>query len=336
MATAVTSTPRSSRKNVALHPKWEEELKDPSRQLVKELSSRLSKSGDLIISCPRLDAVVGENIDDLAFFPLPAAATEDYCRNKRNPGSSRITSFRKSMGSSRVTGSLDLPASTRSLSYVPAYDVPAMPRLPTLPPTCTPSSSLNSPVIIKDVEPPRAEDDHGKPKQENTEEPNVVSTGSHDEYDVNGDDPPADLFDYDWDTDMNGHCEFMADEIWHDVPLGAPDAILGIASAFKACNDPRKVNVCVGAYRDAEGLPWVLPSVRLAERKLWDDQQIKEYLPIEGDKDFIAAAMEFAYGPSMSLDHLAAVQTVSCDEADALVAAIIMPRGICSLALLLS
>ena len=33
-------------------------------------------------------------------------------------------------------------------------------------------------------------------------------------------------------------------------PMGAPDAILGIAQAFRQCQDPRKVNVCVGAYRD--------------------------------------------------------------------------------------
>ena len=32
-----------------------------------------------------------------------------------------------------------------------------------------------------------------------------------------------------------------------NIPVGAPDAILGIAEAFKRCDDPDKVNVCVGA-----------------------------------------------------------------------------------------
>ena len=87
----------------------------------------------------------------------------------------------------------------------------------------------------------------------------------------------------------------------------------GIAAAFQACDDPRKVNVCVGAYRDANGKPWVLPSVHQAERIIWENiaTQNKEYLPIEGDADFVKLAMEFAYGPEMPMDHLAAVQTVS-------------------------
>jgi len=71
------------------------------------------------------------------------------------------------------------------------------------------------------------------------------------------------------------------------------------------------VNVCVGAYRDENGEPWVLPSVRKAERILLEQDDNKEYLPIHGDQDFIEAAMKFAYGPDMPMDHLAAVQTVS-------------------------
>lgn len=53
-----------------------------------------------------------------------------------------------------------------------------------------------------------------------------------------------------------------ASGIWSDVPMGPPDAILGIAQAYRQCEDPRKVNVCVGAYRDDNGKSYVLPSVR--------------------------------------------------------------------------
>lgn len=94
--------------------------------------------------------------------------------------------------------------------------------------------------------------------------------------------------------------------------MAKPDAILGIAQAYQQCTDPRKVNVCVGAYRDENGKPWVLPSVRQAERRLWEDQtQTKEYLPIDGDRDFVKVAMRFAYGRDFPLDHLAGVQTLS-------------------------
>lgn len=68
----------------------------------------------------------------------------------------------------------------------------------------------------------------------------------------------------------------------------------------------------MGAYRDEHGRPWVLPSVREAERSLLlNDDDDKEYLPIEGDRDFIDCAMRFAYGHEMNLDHLAAVQSLS-------------------------
>ena len=98
---------------------------------------------------------------------------------------------------------------------------------------------------------------------------------------------------------------------WDDVPMGPPDAILGIAQAFRASKDPRKVNVCVGAYRDTAGAPWVLPSVRAAENIMLEKNENKEYLPIEGDSDFIGKALKFAYGADGPLDRLAGVQSLS-------------------------
>lgn len=56
-----------------------------------------------------------------------------------------------------------------------------------------------------------------------------------------------------------------------DLPMGPPDAILGLAADFKACTAPEKVNLVVGAYRDTNGKPWVLPSVKEAERRIFDD-----------------------------------------------------------------
>lgn len=51
---------------------------------------------------------------------------------------------------------------------------------------------------------------------------------------------------------------------WLNVPLGPPDAILGITEAFKADPDARKINLGVGAYRDDRGKPVVLDCVRKA------------------------------------------------------------------------
>ncbi len=49
---------------------------------------------------------------------------------------------------------------------------------------------------------------------------------------------------------------------WASVPLGPPDAILGITEAFKADPNPKKINLGVGAYRDDQGKPVVLNVIR--------------------------------------------------------------------------
>lgn len=103
----------------------------------------------------------------------------------------------------------------------------------------------------------------------------------------------------------------LIQSFWKSFRMGPSDAILGIAESFKQCTDPRKVNVAVGAYRDDDGKPWILPSVRAAERILWEQNENKEYLPIEGDTDFLYCAMKFAYGTDFDLARMATVQTLS-------------------------
>ena len=44
--------------------------------------------------------------------------------------------------------------------------------------------------------------------------------------------------------------------------MGPPDAILGVTEAYKKDSNPKKINLGVGAYRDDQGKPFVLPSVR--------------------------------------------------------------------------
>ncbi len=72
--------------------------------------------------------------------------------------------------------------------------------------------------------------------------------------------------------------------------MGPPDGILGLVEAFKADTHPKKVNLSVGAYRDGDGKPWVLPSVLKAEERVMEQSMNKEYLPIVGDADFVDRA----------------------------------------------
>jgi hypothetical protein len=99
-----------------------------------------------------------------------------------------------------------------------------------------------------------------------------------------------------------------------DIPQGAPDAILGIAAAFRASAAPNKVNLAVGAYRDDGGSPYVLPSVREAENRLLARGEKKEYAPIDGLPNFKELALQFAYGEdcaALKEGRIASVQTLS-------------------------
>jgi aspartate aminotransferase len=99
-----------------------------------------------------------------------------------------------------------------------------------------------------------------------------------------------------------------------EVPMGAPDAILGIAEAFRASSANDKVNVAVGAYRDSDGLPWVLPAVQAAEARLLARGEKKEYAPIDGLPAFLERATRFAFGAdcaALNEGRIAAVQTLS-------------------------
>lgn len=82
---------------------------------------------------------------------------------------------------------------------------------------------------------------------------------------------------------------------WSHVEMGPPDAILGITDAYKKDTNPKKINLGVGAYRDDNGKPYVLPSVRVAEQKLLSQGLDKEYAGIIGIADFCKAAAKLAF-----------------------------------------
>lgn len=83
---------------------------------------------------------------------------------------------------------------------------------------------------------------------------------------------------------------------WANVPAGPPDPILGVTEKFKADTSSKKINLGVGAYRDGNGKPYVLPTVKKAEKQLFEKLGDKEYLPITGLGEFTKLAAELAYG----------------------------------------
>jgi len=96
--------------------------------------------------------------------------------------------------------------------------------------------------------------------------------------------------------------------------MGPPDAILGVTEAFKRDTNPKKMNLGVGAYRDDAGKPYVLPSVRQAEKIVAEKNLDKEYLGITGLPAFTQAAAELAFdakNPMLAEGRNVTVQGVS-------------------------
>jgi len=83
---------------------------------------------------------------------------------------------------------------------------------------------------------------------------------------------------------------------WSHVEMGPPDPILGVTEAFKRDTNPQKMNLGVGAYRDDNNKPFILPSVKMAEAEIVKKNMDKEYAPISGSPEFCKASINLALG----------------------------------------
>ncbi|KAI0065474.1 aspartate aminotransferase [Artomyces pyxidatus] len=107
----------------------------------------------------------------------------------------------------------------------------------------------------------------------------------------------------------------MSAETWDTVPLAPPDSIFKLTAAYKADPHPQKINLGVGAYRDDDSKPWVLPVVRKASHILLNDPALDhEYLPITGLPEFVSGAARLILGassPALAEGRVVSVQTIS-------------------------
>jgi aspartate aminotransferase, mitochondrial len=83
---------------------------------------------------------------------------------------------------------------------------------------------------------------------------------------------------------------------WTNVKMAPPDPILGVTDAFKRDTNPNKINLGVGAYRDDNGKPYVLESVKRAEQLLAKENLDKEYTQITGVQEFCDASVRLLLG----------------------------------------
>lgn len=97
------------------------------------------------------------------------------------------------------------------------------------------------------------------------------------------------------------------------VPKAPVDPILGLTVSF--LKDPRKqkVNLVPGIYKTEEGFTPVLSSVKKAEKFLLDNEESKNYLPIDGDPAYLQEVGKLVLGEKLYkeiLPSLSLVQSV--------------------------
>ena len=81
-----------------------------------------------------------------------------------------------------------------------------------------------------------------------------------------------------------------------NVEPAPPDPILGLTEAFKKDQNPNKINLGVGVYKDPAGQTPVLQCVKEAESRLLRNEKTKGYLPIDGSPDYAAAVQRLIFG----------------------------------------
>ncbi len=74
------------------------------------------------------------------------------------------------------------------------------------------------------------------------------------------------------------------------------DAILGLTEAYEQDQNPKKINLGAGVYKDDQGNTPILDCVRAAERVMLEQETTKAYLPIGGSPIYARLAQELLFG----------------------------------------
>jgi aromatic-amino-acid transaminase len=93
----------------------------------------------------------------------------------------------------------------------------------------------------------------------------------------------------------------MTHSPFSEVTLAPADPILGLTEAFVADKNPNKVNLGVGVYQDGKGKVPVLAVVREAERRWYEKEDSKAYLPIDGLATYRQEVQNLLFGRDSEL-----------------------------------
>ncbi|KAJ5105532.1 hypothetical protein NUU61_002879 [Penicillium alfredii] len=99
------------------------------------------------------------------------------------------------------------------------------------------------------------------------------------------------------------------------VAAAPEDPLFGLMKAYREDPSDKKVDLGIGAYRDNNAKPWILPVVKKADNAIHNDPNLNhEYLSIGGLAEFTAAAQKLIAGgdsPAIQEKRVCSLQTIS-------------------------
>lgn len=99
------------------------------------------------------------------------------------------------------------------------------------------------------------------------------------------------------------------------VSKAPEDPLFGLLNAYRQDPSDKKIDLGIGAYRDDNAKPWILPVVKKADELLRKDPTVNhEYLPIAGLPEFVSAAQKVILGadsPAIKEKRVTTLQTIS-------------------------
>jgi len=121
----------------------------------------------------------------------------------------------------------------------------------------------------------------------------------------------------------------------NSIEMLPDDPIFGLIPLFNADSRSEKINLSVGSYKDANGNPLVLSSIRKAEEHIIAQQLNKEYQPIDGDPTYRHETLKLIFGENSSLvknEGVYAAQTIGASGALRIGAEFLQQMGISKIA----
>ncbi len=100
--------------------------------------------------------------------------------------------------------------------------------------------------------------------------------------------------------------------MFENVQIAPPDPILGLTELFKADPNPDKINLSVGVYQDSNGKTPVLDTVKVAEKKILEQENSKSYLPMTGEPAYCAQVQELLFGEGHEIITSKRAATAQC------------------------